>query len=425
MKILMINKFYYLRGGSERCVFELSKLLENNGHQVIPFSTLDKKNVKSKFDQYFIKKINLEKFNLINILKIFYNWDAVKKLEQLIKDEKPDIAHLHNIAHHLSPAIIKVLKKHNIPVIQTLHDYKLICPNYKLFSKNEICFKCQNGKYYNCFLRKCVKNSLMKSFLAMMEAYLNNKILKLYDKIDLFIAPSRFMKDICVKFGLQESKIKIIYNFIDVDAQANKWVGDHKNLADKKEESKYILYFGRLSQEKGVADLIKAYAKIHQIMGHQLVIAGDGEERKNLEQLAQNLNISSKVKFVNHQHSDELLNLISNSTFVVVPSIWQENAPYSVIEAMVLAKTVICSKIGGLSELIEDKKNGFLYPPGDVDKLADIMEKMLMPIHEQLLQKIGQLSRKKIIIKNNKESYYRLLITIYEQTIKQAKTDLG
>ncbi|MEK7202885.1 MAG: glycosyltransferase [Patescibacteria group bacterium] len=111
MRILMINKFYHLVGGSERYVFELSKLLESHGHSVIPFSTRDEKNVRSKFERYFIKKIDLEKFSFQNIFKFFYNRDAVENLEQLIKDEKPDIAHLHNIAHHLSPAIIKVLKK--------------------------------------------------------------------------------------------------------------------------------------------------------------------------------------------------------------------------------------------------------------------------------------------------------------------------
>ena len=222
MKILMINKFHYLRGGSERAVFDLMKLLEINGHQVINFSMRDKKNVASKYDKFFIKNVNFEKFNVINIIKFFYNYEAVNKLKKLVEAEKPDIAHLHNIAHQISPAIISVLKKNNIPIAQTLHDYKLICPNSRLFSQGKICEKCQSGKYYNCFFGKCAHDSWVKSFLGMSEAYLNNSLFKYYNKINIFIAPSRFMKDVCVKFGLPENKIKVIYNFIEADVQANK-----------------------------------------------------------------------------------------------------------------------------------------------------------------------------------------------------------
>ena len=211
MKILQINKFNYLRGGAERCFLELSKILAEHGNEVITFSMQHEKNLHNQYEKYFTNEVNLNTFSLKNIFKIFYNREAAKKLEALIKKEKPDIAHLHNIYHQISTSIIKVLKKYQIPTVMTLHDYKIICPNYQLFSKNEICYKCQGGKYYNCLVRKCSKNSYAKSFLAMLEAYFNKKN---YDQIDLFIAPSQFMKDICVKFGIPESKIEVIYNFI-------------------------------------------------------------------------------------------------------------------------------------------------------------------------------------------------------------------
>ena len=155
MKILNINKFFYLRGGAERYYFALSKLLEDNGHKIIPFSMKEEKNFPSSYSKYFVDNLELGNagLNIINksIRPIWYK-EAQKKLEALIKLEKPDIAHLHLIYHHLSPSILPILKKYNIPVVMTVHDYKLICPNYKLYTKNAVCKRCKGHKYYNAFI---------------------------------------------------------------------------------------------------------------------------------------------------------------------------------------------------------------------------------------------------------------------------------
>lgn len=414
MKILLINKFHYLRGGAETAYFNTAKVLAEHGHDLVFFSMNHPKNIASRWSKYFIdfidyqdKKLSLFK-KIKVVLKIFYNWQAKKNLEKLIKKFRPDIAHLHNIYHQLSPSIIDTLKKYHIPIVMTLHDYKLICPNYNLLSNGKIWEKSKQDKYYKCLTDRCIDNSFFRSLICTAEAYFH-KWLKIYQKIDIFISPSNFLIEKFKEFGFVGQLVYLpncLLNFSKSITHGDK---------------KYILYFGRLSQEKGVADLIKAYAKIYQTVDHQLIIAGDGEERKNLEQLVRNLNIFSRVKFIDHQHGGKLSNLISNATFVVIPSIWHENAPYSAIEAMALTKTVICSKIGGLSELIDDKKTGFLYPVGDIDKLANIMVKILAPDQKQFLQEIGQRAKEKVIIKNNKESYYSLLMAIYEQAIKKNK----
>ena len=168
MKILQINKFHYLRGGAERHYLELSELLKSHGHEVIHFSMNDSRNEFSKYGKYFAKQVNLEKFSLVNIFKIFYNFDAQKKLDSLLEAERPDIVHMHNIYHQLSPAIINTIKKHNIPMVMTLHDYKIICPNYQLFSQGKICNSCIGQKYYNCLLKKCAKNSYKKSYKSCL-----------------------------------------------------------------------------------------------------------------------------------------------------------------------------------------------------------------------------------------------------------------
>lgn len=360
MKILMINKFYYFRGGSEHYVFELSKLLESYGHQVVFFSMQDERNIKSKFSEYFIKKVDLQKFNLINIIKFFYNYEAVKKLKKIIKDEKPEVAHLHNIAHQISPAIIKVLRKNNIPIVQTLHDYKIICPNYRLYSRRQICQLCRGGKYYNCFFRKCLHNSWLKSFLGMLEAYLNNKIFKYYDLVDLFIAPSQFMKDVCIRFGIAENKIKVIYNFIDVTALTN------DNLANKKEEPEYILYFGRLSQEKGIGILLDALAKVNGVIN--LKIVGAGLERKNLELRIKNLELENSVKFPGWQTN--LKDVYDSIDILLLPS-EEESFPQAVLESMSYGVPVIASDVGGISEVVEHQKTGLLIKSKSPESFAD------------------------------------------------------
>ncbi len=405
MKILIINKFYYLKGGSERYAFELAKLLENHGHKVISFSMQDEKNIKSKFSKYFIKNVNLEKFNIINIFKFFHNYEAVRKLEKLIKDEKPDIAHLHNIAHQLTPAIIKVLKKHKIPMVQTLHDYKLICPNAKLFSRGRVCEKCQGGKYYNCLLNNCLHNSKLKSFMGMLEAYLNNKIFKYYKEVNLFIAPSQFMKDVCVKFGVRENKIRVIYNFIDTDAYSKK-----KNTNSENEEN-YILYFGRLAEEKGIGSLLKAMTEINCDI--KLKIVGEGPELFNFQFSIFNFQLNDRVELLGAKYGDELIEIVKNAKAVVIPSLWPENMPYSVLEALALGKIVIASNIGGLPEIINHGKNGLLFRAGDSKDLAEKINLIMSETEDNTFQIEAKNSLKRF----DKKSHYQKIIQLYSQVI--------
>ena len=301
MKILEINKFYYLRGGSERHLFELSEALVRRGHTVIPFSMKDKRNLTTlsknshpvaaleknshpvavfgaedrknqlnKFSDYFVDSVDLDRLSLRNILKIFYNRQAARQLEKLIKEERPDIAHLHNIQYQLTPVIIQTLKKHGIPIIQTLHSYNIICPNAKLYTEGSPCERCRGKKFYNCLIHKCARDSYAKSLLAMLEAYLNVNLLKRYDDVDVFIAPSNFMKEVSVRFGMPAEKIQVLHNFID----AEKF-----NAADSK-IGDYLLYFGRLAEEKGVGMLIEA---MKDLPSEKLKIVGEGPEAKNFQ----------------------------------------------------------------------------------------------------------------------------------------------
>lgn len=406
MKVLLINKYHFPKAGAETCYFNTAKILEKNGHELAYFSMNHPKNYQTEWSKYFIKNVDYnKKQNFFEKIKssfnILYNFRARKNLRKLIKDFKPDVAHLHNIYHQLSPSVIAELKKQNVPMVFTLHDYKLICPNYSLFANGKIWEKSKKTKYYRCFFSKCIKNSYLKSLVATLEAYLH-KILKTYQKVDLYISPSIFLKKKFRSFGFKKEIEVLPYPLLGFPESSQK-IGD------------YILFFGRLSQEKGVDDLIKAYAKLET--DTKLVITGEGPEEKNLKTLVKQLGLVNKVVFKGYKSGHELKNIVHNSKIVVYPSRWYENAPFSVSEAMAMSKVVVATKIGGLNEMIEDKKTGFLYHSGNINELSRIIENLLSD--NERLAEIGKNAYNFVKDHNDPDKYYQELINIYKKVIER------
>jgi len=409
MKILQINKFFFLKGGSERHFFDLSELLSVKGHQVSIWSTKHPLNFSFSGQEGFAKFIDFSKkeYFLKEIKKlknIFWNKEAQKKLEKIIKYKKPDIAHLHNIFSHFSPSIIFAIKKYNIPIVLTLHDYKFFCPNYKFFSNNDICFDClENKNYKSCIYKKCIKNSYIKSFAGYLEGKWHKDFLKIAEKIDIFFAPSLFIKKKAIEWGIPKEKIVHIPNFI-----TENYI--NKKLENKK-QSNYFLYFGRLSKEKGIELLIKSFLNIsNDFPRWELKIAGDGPEKENLEKIAKN---NKQIKFLGKMNSKELNKIISKAYLTIVPSLWPENFPYSILESNILATPVLASKTGGLTELIKHEKTGLLFKLGDKD---DLENKIIWSIRNpKKIKQIRELAQKEVSDKYSSEKYYKKIIKIYER----------
>ncbi len=403
LKILQINKFYYLRGGSERYLFELEKILKQAGHEAVPFSMKDERNQPSPYQKYFIEPMNLHRFSLKNIFKIFYNWEAACNLEKLIKKEKPDLAHLHNINYQISPAVIRILKRHGIPIIMTLHDYNIICPNDKLFTRGSQCERCRTGGYYHCLLNKCSHNSAGQSFLAMLEAYFNNRFLKIYEQVDLFIAPSRAMKESCVKFGLPKDKIIDLCYPIDINNEPAADLG----------RANYVLYFGRLSSEKGIGVLLEAMAKVNDKIN--LKLAGAGPDYQKLEDKNKKLNLSGRVKFLGPKYGNELSVLIKGALAIIVPSVWPENMPYSMLESLAMGKIVIASRMGGLSEMIKDGDNGFLFKSGNSDELAKKIN--LAVIRNEIIKTMEEKAKNSLVGLDSRKHGEKIM-ALYKKILK-------
>ena len=412
MKILQINKFFYLKGGSERYFFNLCELLQEKGHQVIHFSSKHKKNLPSIYSSYFISEIDYRKTKGIlekikNAMHIFSNPEANLKLEKLIIDTKPDIAHLHNIYHQISFSILPLLKKYKIPIVMTLHDWKLICPNYRLYTKGKICEKCNRKKYYNAFLNKCVLDSYLISGICCLEAYFNY-LKNIYKHIDLFIAPSKFLKAKFVQFGFPEQKIVYLPNFVppDITHISEEPLQDLHN-----KNNPYILYFGRLSKEKGLFTLLNAMKFLPEIT---LKISGTGEEEGELKKFTKR-NSLDNVQFLGYNRDNSLKRIIRQSMFVVIPSEWYENFPVSVLEAFSLKKPVIASNIGGLPELVKNNKTGLLFEPGNYIDLKCKIEDLFN--NSKKIKEMGENAKKLIEEKYNSELHYRKIIKIYASLI--------
>lgn len=404
MRVLMINKFNYVKGGGAKYFLELAELLKNNGVEVAKFSMRDKRNVPDENEEYFVENIDFGKFQIRNtfryLSRIFFSWEAYRKFEKIVQKFKPDIIHIHNIYHHISPSILFVAKKHKIPVVMHLHAYKLICPNYKLFNKGKLCEKCQGGKYYNCTLDKCVKNSYAKSLLGSLEAYLHNTWLKSYAIVSVFIAPSRFMKDISARFGMPAEKIRVIYNYTENKRKEANAGGD------------YLLYFGRLSEEKGVDVVVRAMAEIND-KNIKLKIAGDGPEKNSIEKLVLEKGLAGRVEILEWAHDHELENLIAGAKAVVLPSLWNENMPLAMLEAMERGKIIVASRIGGMPEIIQDGENGFLFAAGDKNDLAAKID----GLGKFDLEKIGDAARR-TMVGLNKEKHLREILEVYNGLLK-------
>ena len=403
MRILLVNKFHWLKGGSEKYYFELAELLKEHGHEIAFFSMKDEKNITTGDKEFFVDKIDLNKGSKLKAFNVIYSKANYKKMKKALDDFKPDIVHVNNFQRQLSASIIKAIKKKNIPIVFTAHDVQAVCPAITMLDNEKcICEKCKGGKYINCIKKKCNKGSTLKSILGAIEGYYY-RFKKIYiKKINCIITPSQFCKSKLVEDGIPDHKIKAIHNFVDL-----------KQYDLEVIDEGYALYFGRLSKEKGVLNLINAFSKLESGV---LYIAGEGPEKENIEKIICENNLQERVKLLGFLNSDEMKETIRKCRFVVVPSICYENCPYSVMEALAIGKPVIGTNLGGIPELIEEAKTGLAYKFDDIDDLASKMK--IFFEDSELAKQFGKNAKEEAKELYGKEKYYQRILDIYDNFVK-------
>lgn len=402
MKILYANKFFFLNGGSETVMFQERGYMMERGFEVVDFSMQDERNFESEYSDYFVRPVSYRKGplkdRLRTALSFVHSAEAVEKIVALAKKTKPDIAHLHNIYHQLTPSIIPALKDVGVKTVITLHDGKLTCPAYVMLNKGKPCLDCGGKSFYLPLLRNC-QNSRLQGALLTAEAYYQ-KWKGSYDSADMFITPSRFLADV-VEPRTGKKRLRVLHNGIEMSKYTPSW-----------EDENYILYLGRLSGEKGVKNLIKAHSAMDVGENRpKLLIVGTGPLEEELR-----ANASKHVIFTGYCSGETLWGHIRKASCLVIPSEWYENCSMTVIEAMAMGKPVIGSRMGGIPEQVEDGVNGFLCEAGNTQEFTAAMNKLMAD--PALRQKMGEASRQKAETKYNLEAHNNELVNIYAQLLK-------
>lgn len=373
MKILLVNKFFFCNGGSEVVMFQERNDLLRQGHDVVDFSMNDARNLNSAYANRFVGQQDYRgggKDRLRAALTLIHSPEAVRNIRALIDATRPDLIHCHNIYHQLTPSIIGAAKARGVPVVLTLHDFKPVCPVYTRLRGVQPCSDCLDGAFHNVLRHRCAEGSLGRSALLYAEAIVQ-RTLGNYEKVDRFIAPSRFMAE-SVAHRFPPERIDLLYNGVDIGP-----------APEEGNDDGYVLYLGRLSHEKGVETLIRAHAA--SAGRWPLVVAGTGPLSESL--IAQN----DKATFVGHLVGEQLRRMLGGAALVVVPSEWYENCPMSVLEAMACGKPVVGSRIGGIPELVTDGETGLLFEAGNAAELGACIDRLIR--NPALRQRMGRAAR--------------------------------
>lgn len=405
MKILQINNFHFIKGGADRVYLNTSNLLKENGHLVFNFSSINPANYKSDESRYFID-INDNRHSNISgklsgVKTYIYNKTAYRNLKALIQENKPDIAHLHLYYGGLTSSVLKVLKEMQIPIVQTIHDYRLLCPaNAFLDNKNRICEKCKNKFYLQCSIYRCLEDNIFYSSILTIEAYTRKYFIDPLDYVDHFIFVSKFSQNKHIEYNKRfQDKSTLLYNFTFIP-----------ELWSVNTNKDYMLFFGRLSKEKGILTLLEAIKKTKL----KLKIAGTGPLQKDAEKCQLEY---KNIEFMGHKSGDELKQIISGASYIVVPSEWYENNPMTVIESYAQGRPVIGSDIGGIPEIVETNKTGFLFKSRSIDDLAKTLE-VAGSIGDSEYSKFSHNARNFAEENFSAQSHYSNLIAIYSKILK-------
>jgi glycosyltransferase involved in cell wall biosynthesis len=386
MRVLHVNKFLYRRGGAEGYLLDLADLQRAAGDEVAYFGMAHPENLTSlPYARYFPSRVELEpaptglRARVAAVGRMLWSPASRDGLARTIAEFRPDVVHLHNIYHQLSPSVLAAARAAGVPCLLTMHDYKLACPSYQLLDAGMPCTACVTGGPLQAARRRCKGGSRGASTLLAVESWLH-RTLRAYDPVGVFVAPSRFLADVMRAAGVFPDRIRVVNHFVDPEV-----------VAVKREPGGGVVFAGRLSPEKGVDTLIEAAARLPE--GVPVEVAGDGPARSALEELARR-RAPGRIRFHGRLDKARLHALIRAAAVAVVPSRWHENQPMAVLEAFACGVPVVGTDLGGLPELITEGVDGAVVPPDDPAALAGALADLLTDPQRALA--FGRAGRRKI-----------------------------
>lgn len=408
MKILQIHKFFYRRGGAEVVFLDTIKGLRGRGHEISEFSMQNPNNNISDFSSYFVDDIGdlRGEHDLVSSIKKFKHFisssEVEKKLRALLAATEPEVAHLHNVYHHLSATTFSTLKKKNIPIVLTVHDVQPMCPNHRMIrgKDNKLCEACFPHNYYNCVRYKCVSPNFSDNAAAALEAYFY-RWRGIWKMVDRFICPSEFMLDKMIKWGFPREKMRLVRNSFSLPSE-------YSPLGDK------VVYLGRFHVEKGIRVLMAAFPWLRQ---YKSIVAGSGPDDEWVDNFIKQYSLTN-VERTGWVGRDKWREVIDSAKVVVVPSLFYENCSMAILEALSYGRVVVATDRGGNRELIKDNQTGFLVKPENSEELARSI-KQAMDLSEKESSEIIKSARQLIKENHNPDDYLAKLEQIYQEVVQE------
>jgi glycosyltransferase involved in cell wall biosynthesis len=417
MRILQIHKFFYPHAGSETVLFHTRELLADNGHEVIDFAMEHPKNVDSAYDGFFAPRREYTDTSRPLILRgrdalsSVYSRAARTRLRRLLESTKPDLAHMHIIYHQLTMSIVDELARAEVPMVMTLHDYKIGCPAYVLYRDGHPCHDCTTGAVHNVVRHRCIKGSRSASVLAGVEAAVAHRTGK-YDKIDAYVCPSAFVGSVAIETGIPADRVHVIPNFLP-PGEVGQPVA---SLAD----SPRFFFAGRLEEVKGIDDLVEAFRMGDSSMGTLVIAGAGGELEAKVRQVAAELR---NVEYLGRLSREEVLQQLRGSRAAVLPSRWDENNPMSVLEARTLGVPVIVSDRGGLPEMVTDGVDGKIVGAGDVAGLCEAIK--ALAADRVAAEAFGRAGYQRFCRDNTAAVHYQALMGAYAAATERQRITAG
>lgn len=398
MKLVVAGQNYRLVGGADRALIQHCDLLRSAGHAVAPFCVRHPENLSSAWSRYFPDDVNFESPGLGDLTRYVYSAHAGRRFRELVGAFQPDIAHLHIYYGKLTGSIIREARLTGLPVVQTLHEFKVVCPVHSLIRNGSICTACSNFNFRNVVRYRCNRGSLARSALTWAESSVSRAVGAVYG-VDKFIAVSKYLRDRVVAMGVPPDKIVIVPNFTDAASVT-------PNFSD----SGYFLYFGRIEAAKGIWPLLDAFAQMPDI---RLKIVGAGSL---LPAVRERAGKARNVEIHPFADGSELSSLISGAVGVLAPSIVPETFGLTLIEAFAHGKPVIASEIGAYSEVISSEKTGLLVCPGNVEQIVGAVRRIRSGSNERRL--MGAAARETALTKFGPRLHYERLLEVYDSVLR-------
>jgi glycosyltransferase involved in cell wall biosynthesis len=405
MRVLQIHKFFYPHAGSETVLFHTRELLQSRGHEIVDFAMEDPRNVESPYAEFFAPRREYTdpgrpaRARVTDALASVYSTAARAQLRRLLSHVRPDVAHMHVIYHQLTLSIVDELHKSGIPMVLTLHDYKIGCPAHVLYRDGHPCRLCTTGRVENVLLHKCIKGSRPASLLAAAEARLARQR-NSYDKIDVFVAPSAFAGRVAVETGIPDDRVHVVPNFLPH--------GELEGSSAQLDPTPRFFFAGRLETVKGVRDLLDVFAGQDPELGTLVLAGAGGELEDNVRATAQ---ANDNIEYLGRVTREEVLAQLRRSRAALVPSRWDENYPMSLLEARACRIPIITTDRGGLPEMVDDGVDGFVVAPGDVQGLRAAVRRLAADI--ALARSMGSAGHERLQRVNSPEAHYEGLLGAY------------